>query len=265
MVLPSTSTFQPEVLDDESHEATEVEDEIRDQKTSKIDLQARHEIVSKTLAAYVELCSILKNPSRGLNALNVYSNKVAASKLFPPLKSINVYNAALKGFASSGNFPKMLEVIKMIKNAEVDLNVQSYAAILQCLGRCNIDNNYLKEIRIYGKEARWNGFSFDRILNEGIFLNDEREQVLKAMKSYDKKYIPTYVLPNIQYNNSLLNHLNSKEQLKYQEKANKTSNGIFSQSKMQEMINGQKEIEKHGYVIVSMYCVILCYSQLGAY
>ncbi|GJQ79965.1 hypothetical protein Trydic_g9443 [Trypoxylus dichotomus] len=258
-IVPSSNAFQPELLEDETQEAiesmegedvkedTKVKSEVQKVKSESL---AKQEIVSRTLAAYIEMCSQANMLQKGLNALSAYKYRSLHSGTSLPIKDINVYNAALKSLASKGNFTKMQEVIRYAQSLQVALNVQSYVAIFECLGKCNIHNNHLKDIRIWAKEAKWNGFTFDKIMNEGIFHNDGRKYVLSAMQAYDKEYIPEYIPPNVQYDNSLLNELNNDEQLCHNGRNVEHATGIFTREKMEKMISKQMDIEKSGYVTV---------------
>lgn len=212
---------------------------------------AKQMIVSRTLAAYIEIWGLLNNPHRGLNALWAYKHKCLNTSCNLPITQVNVYNAALKSFAREGKFNKMLEILRYAKAVGVKLDLQSYAAIFECLGRCNVQNNHQREIRIYVRDARQNGINFDKILNEGVFHGDEREYVLKAMQAHDKNYIPNYTPPDVQYDNSLLNGLNSEEQFRYRPGKVVESTGFFTQEKMKDMIEQQMKVETDGYITVS--------------
>ncbi|KAI4457037.1 dna-directed rna polymerase mitochondrial [Holotrichia oblita] len=196
------------------------------------------------------MCDLANMAQKGLNALSAYKFRCQNPERNLPIMKINVYNAALKCLASEGNFTKMEDILKYMESLNVKLDIQSYVAIFECLGRCNVQNNHLREIRIWGKDVMWNGFTFDRILNEGVLLNDQREYVLSAMQAYDKDYIPKYTPPNVQYNNSLLDELNNEEQLEYKERNVEGLTGVFTKRKMKKMIEEQMKIEKNGYVTI---------------
>lgn len=140
---------------------------------------------------------------------------------------------------------------------KAELNAQSYAAIFECLGRCNIKDNYLKQIRIHMKQALSEGISFDKIMNEAVFLNNEREIVLKAMKSSCPSYEPEYDHPIVQYNNHLVNHLNNDKQLSPCNLQYVENQGLFNPQKLQENIEKQIEIEKKGFVTVSIGFILV--------
>lgn len=241
---------------EEEHEAIETE-EPHDPKLDKqaSELAAREEIASRTLSAFIEVCNVLKAPQRGLNALHFHRARVrrTVDKFIPPLKDVKVYNALLKGFAAKGDFPKIQEVLKYAKEEEVPLDVHSFAAIFECLGRVNADNGHLKWVKIFANEANKKEINFDTIMNEAVFMNDQREMILKAMNAFDKDYTPKYAFPKLQYNNHLVERLNCDEQLKVRETKGERSGGIFKRNKWDEMVNKQIKMETDGFITVSCF------------
>lgn len=240
-------------MEEEHSEITDIE-EIKETKIPKPtqEIALREEVVHRTLAAYMEVCVALRTPQRGLSALLFHRirSKRTSHKVFPPVKNIHVYNMLLKGFAVKGDFVKVQEVLKYAAEEGVSLNVQSYVSILECLARVNIDNNHLKFIRIFTKDARKQGITYDRIVSEGIFSNGQRELVLRAMRCNDHSYEPQYSSPYLQYDNNLLNHLNCQEQTVIPN-LTKANGGSFAKTNWQELINKQIDIETEGFVTVS--------------
>lgn len=218
-----------------------------------MDKKYSEKIANKTLAAYMELCNHLKAPTRGFQALNYHRHR-AKKQQVPPITSVNVYNALLKGFATKGNWEKVKEIVEIMEQEGIATNLQSYVAIFECLGRRNIDNYLTREIRIFGKEAINKGFTFDRIMNEGSFLCDERAMVLKAMLAFDPSYQTKIDVPNLQYNNHLLNQLNHESQLDHQrELYEPNTNGLFTPSDMKRRIAEQLDFEINGYITVRIF------------
>lgn len=239
---------------EEHHDFVEVEEtkEIKPQKLSQ-QVAASDEVVNRTLAAYVEICCGLGNPQRGLNAVYFQRSRFyrSTSKHVRPVKDIRVYNTLLRGFAAKVDFNKVREILKIMQDEEIVLDVHSYAAVLECLGRINIDNNHLKYIRIYVKEAKRQGITFDRIINDAVFEKGQREVILRAMRAYDNKYEPHYQLQNLQYNNHLLSSLNvAKEELQLPENADKPKNGIFKATNWNDLVEKQMKFETDGFITV---------------
>ncbi|KAJ3645908.1 hypothetical protein Zmor_023531 [Zophobas morio] len=254
--IPKVDSLQPEVIDElhdgEAEFELEVAEGVGGEVGSDLSKQARHEVAVRTLASYLEMCTNLKNPSRGLNALMFHHQRATKGKdsSFAVIKNVKVYNAILKGFAAKGDTVRLEEVIAMIRKENIKLNIQSYVAILECYGRANFQDHYLKQIRIYANEAASNGYSFDKILNKGTFLNDEREIVIKTMQKCDPNYVPKYYKPMVQYRNELVNVLNDSRQFRPLECKPTSKTGIFTTSFMQSTIKKQLDLEKDGYLTV---------------
>ncbi|KAB0793054.1 hypothetical protein PPYR_12674 [Photinus pyralis] len=242
--IPS-NPLQPEVLE-------EVEDHTHTQDAHLVvPPTATEEVISRTLTAYIEVCNYLKSPQRALNALIFHRNhKHNAKKVFPSIKNINVYNGLMRGFAAKGNYEKIEEILSYVAEERIDLNVQSYAAIFECLGRMNADDGHLKRIRSHASEAYRSGISFDRIMNETMFVSDQRDVVLKAIRSHSPNYELKPSLPHLQYSNELVNALNHPDQLRPPSECAARTDGLFTGEDLRERINKQIEIEKHGYVTV---------------
>ncbi|KRT79074.1 hypothetical protein AMK59_7141 [Oryctes borbonicus] len=256
-IVPASNAFHPEVLEEDAQEIVEAvdteevkEDPIIKSKEHKVksELLAKQEVISRTLAAYIEMCDRANMIQKGLHALLAYKYKCANTRSFLPITEINVYNAALRSLASRGDFAKMQDIIRYAQSLHVELNIQSYVAIFECLGRCNICNNHLRDIRIWANEAKCSGITFDRIINEGMFLKDERKFVLTAMQAYNKQYVPKYLPPNVQYDNNLLNNLNNDEQLCRKERNVECTTGIFTREGMEKMISEQMKDEQNGFI-----------------
>ncbi|CAH1100116.1 unnamed protein product [Psylliodes chrysocephalus] len=246
--LKVINTFQPEVLDDQISEVEEIKDPPGHKAVkTDTDRKRREEIITKTVAAYIEVCAHLKNPQRGLSALNFHRIKTKRlnNKTYIPIKSPNVYNALLKGFAQKGSFSKIKEILDIMKEEEVECTVQSYVAIFECLAL--IEDN-LKELENYANKALAQNITFDKIMNEGIFLNNERDLVLNVMRKIDSNYAPKYNNPIVFYDNQLVNHLNHPEQENPFVPNSKESNGLFTPFTLKELVDKQISLEKEGHI-----------------
>nr|CAI5825022.1 unnamed protein product [Callosobruchus analis] len=206
------------------------------------------ETTARTLASYIEVCGHLRNPQRGFNALHFYRTRAKHKFISYPVKNIKIYNAVLRGFAHKGDFIKIQEVLAIMNEEHIKLNIHSYIAIFECLGRVSYKNSHLKEVRKYVKEALSKGFLFNQMMNQGSFLNDEREMVLKSLRAYDPDYTPQYDEPTVWYNNHLVNHLNDDSQKCMREIEYKNNLGLFSPEKLKECVEKQLKLEKAGYV-----------------
>lgn len=260
--LAMTLDGQPDHHKDVIVEINEPSNSINSKSSMKRDLERNHEIAYKTLASYLDICSDLRVPQRGLNALIFHNMRVRKSKdkNMIKMKNIRVYNALMKGFAMQGNWSKIEEVIRLLREENVDWNLQSFVSIFECLGRINVKDNYLKQIRIYAKEfLSNNNYTFNMLMNRGTFLYDQRVQVLKAITSYDPNFVPIYYKPKLQYNNHLVSQLNDRRQklnpliTTNQSSIIKNDDYLLSPEFLKSQIQQQLRIEKDGYVTVSVY------------
>lgn len=162
----------------------------------------------------------------------------------------------LKGFAHKGDYSKLMEVINLLKESHVKLNIQSYVYILECLGRINVENKYITNIKHHIALMLQDGNDFNVIMNEGTFYDGQRELVLKAMRAHTPTYEPKYSEPNIGYSNQLVNHLNTEYPLDDQPVQ---SGSLFSAESLAEATKKQIELERYGYVTVSNLEFLLFY------
>lgn len=244
------NVFQAAVVEEEEDETPEPKDRKQSQGKKYFNQMYAEEISSKTLASYGDVCAALRNPQRGLSALYYFKSKSKAQKSKPiNIKNVNVYNSLLKGFARKGDYSKIKEVLELMKTAGVPMNIQSHIYVLECLGKINFKDSHLKEIRLCVNELFGQNISFDQLFNEGIFCDGQRDVVLQAVTSHTPSYKPTYVEPEIQYSNNLVNHLNNVKQLDNCCFVDRKR--LFTAEDLAEAAQRQIELEKCGYVTVS--------------
>lgn len=126
---------------------------------------ARHKSLSINLASYLEVCTGNGISNRGLQSLLFYRDKYKKYKL-----SVDLYNMVLGGFAEKANFPKITEVLGILKADNIQCNAQSYAAIFECIGRLEQRDDEL--LRKFQEEASMNVIQFPvgvATLSSGFF------------------------------------------------------------------------------------------------
>ncbi|KAK5641981.1 hypothetical protein RI129_010528 [Pyrocoelia pectoralis] len=226
----TSNPLQPEIIDEE-------EDLAHTQGTHLTVLPtATEEVVSRTLSTYIEVCNYLKSPQRGLNALMIHHNRRHNNK---------------KRLCRKSNYDKIEEILNILRKEKINLNVQSYAAIFECLGRLNVKDSHLKQIRSFASEALRSGITFDRIVNETMFFSDQRSMVLKAIHSHSPNYEIQLSLPHFQYSNDLVNELNHPNQLlRPPPDCLFQTDGLFTSEDLRKSLKKQIEIEKCGYVTI---------------
>ncbi|KAK4874106.1 hypothetical protein RN001_013466 [Aquatica leii] len=239
--IKPTSAFHPEIPEEE-HVDVEL-------CNANNDVKASEEVVARTLSPYIEVCNYLKTPQRGLNAFLFHRNR-SRNKGYPRVRSINVYNGLLRGFAAKCDYGKICEVLNYAKEDNVTLDVDSYASVFECLGRINFEDNYLKQIRIHAKDALKLGITFDKIMNEAKFLMSQREMVLKAIQSHLSDYKINFHVPMLQYNNNLVNELNHDSQFDAPSPVTNFSKRNFMGKNFKQCVEEQIDVEKRGYITI---------------
>lgn len=121
-------------------------------KTNDNGNAAKRQSMLSNLASYIELSVTSNTLNRGFATLLNTRYKFKQFKWSPI--PIDIYNTVLSGLAEKGNLTRCREILKMLQEDKIELNPQSYAAILECLERtfsdsCNNDN----QIKKYAQEA----------------------------------------------------------------------------------------------------------------
>lgn len=112
----------------------------------------KHQSMLSNLASYLELAICSNMYNRGFATLLNTRHKFKQLHWKPI--PINVYNILLTGLADRGNYAKMRELLKVLREDETSLNAQTYAAIFECLERTStIECNNEIHIKKYAQEA----------------------------------------------------------------------------------------------------------------
>ncbi|KAL1494494.1 hypothetical protein ABEB36_010085 [Hypothenemus hampei] len=252
--LSGKNSLQPEEIEDVPEltlETTKNENQLSVEKESQHQ-QHRDTIAAKTLAAYVEVCNHQRNPNRGLSALHFHQlrSKRKNHLKISSMTNLQVYHTILKGFANKGDYTRVNKVLSIIREEKVELDLHCFNAILECLGRININNFYLKDIRIWIREAQNKSIHVNDIMNKGIFLNDEREYVLKAIKADDPLYVPKYEKPNVFYENPLVDHLNDDRMTNLQTEERLGRVPFISKQAISKCVEDQLSLEEKSYITI---------------
>ncbi|TRY62307.1 hypothetical protein DNTS_025853 [Danionella cerebrum] len=154
-------------------------------KTHQSDKDVDHvDEANLEIRCYLETCGFINNAERAHQYLSFYHSKLTRrSKL-----SINSYNIVMRIWAKNSSMDKIQRVFEMIDEAGLTPNVSSYRAVLECLGRIP---HYSSDFVIRCVEKmKSSGILLDDLLSQCLFIKDEREMVLKAVKSLQPGYKP---------------------------------------------------------------------------
>lgn len=251
------NVFQATAAEEDEHHEERAQ---RSTKEKRLFNQAyAEEITSKTLASFGDVCSVLRNPQRGLNAFNFSRSRSRNSKTKSiAVRNVNVYNSLLKGFAQKRDYNKIKEVLNLMKEAEVPLNIQSHIYVLECLGRIDAKDSQFKDIKMHvGGEIEDRSY-FDHIINNGTYYEGQKDVVLKAMRYFCPSYQPKYIKPEMQYSNDLVNDLNNENKWDNIE-CDEGSKYTFTPKGLEAATRNQIELEKSGFVEVRFFVVISLY------
>uniref|UniRef100_T1IWM0 DNA-directed RNA polymerase n=1 Tax=Strigamia maritima TaxID=126957 RepID=T1IWM0_STRMM len=119
------------------------------------------------------------------------------------VKDICVYNCLLEAYAAEGNWNSFENVMKMISNGNVKPNLQTYIYAIECAYRA--DKNQL--INTILNEIKSNGFDVNNLFIQCNLMGDQREVVLKAIRSQLADFEPTKRTLSQTYTNNLLQSL----------------------------------------------------------
>ncbi|KAL5280867.1 POLRMT family protein [Megaselia abdita] len=216
---------------------------------------SKEKSLSINLATYLNVCVSAGMTNRGLSTLIAYRLKTKSQPL-SSLINIKLYNILLHGFAELGDFEKIHTILKCCREDHIALNHQSYAAILEAIGREEPNPENTNKLKEYLDKAVANGVSPNDIMDLSKFHSDQREMVLDSIKRVIPDFVPEYSPPKLTYDNSLLNSLN-KNVLPANDKRS-PSRGTdvmksklgFSKETLQEWSRDQLKIELEGYVTV---------------
>lgn len=213
------------------------------EKAKLLLLQKRKEMINKTVAAYIEVCVEQKKIKRAEYALAFYQHKALAS-FKTPIVDENTYNALLKSYASKGQLDEIFNIWQKMENDKVNPNLQTYIILLYGFGKNTSKDVVLKKkVEKYLIEAKKKGYNFNKMMNDGVFLEDERQTVFETMKIFDRNFKPRYNIPIMHYNNELVNDLNHQDQSRSPKKE-LGSNGFFDSDDLKKRIDEQLEQEQ---------------------
>ncbi|KAG5674913.1 hypothetical protein PVAND_004858 [Polypedilum vanderplanki] len=191
--------------------------------------EAEHKLKQKSLAislcSYIDCCVQNGMVNRGYLTIIRYRWKSKNAGAYGlKIQDINIYNILMKGYSQEENYLKLREIMAILEEDRIKPNEQTFALLLDCLGRLSYSSTSLSKNKIKNyqelkdtinkviKEASKFHISLNDIFQKTIFIKDQREMVLHAVKLVHPLFIPSYEAPNILYNNRLVNKLNANVQ-----------------------------------------------------
>lgn len=154
----------------------------------------------------------------------------------------------------------MKEIIKILKEDEVKFTPETYAHILECLGRLETTSEITSEIQTILNKASTDRINLNTIMDKTRFINDKREIVLSTIQIIFPEFQPSYTPPHFYYKNPLVDRLNehvvpidaqlpaSGEEINGSE-IMEPKRG-FTKQELMSCAKEQLEIEMNGYVSI---------------
>lgn len=223
---------------------------------------AKERAVRLNLNTYLNVCVSVGLLNHGLSTILTYRQKSVKNNASNKLITIDLYNILLHGYAEKGNFERFQTIFRLIEEDGLSFNVQTFAAIFECLGRLESSDDNITKIQKAIKDAEEMGFTLDDIMDKSYFVADQRDIALDAIQRVLPEFQPNYTPPILNYNNELLNVLD-RDVLPTSDLTNNTNVGKkikgseimnsklgYSKEQLEEMAREQLKIELDGSITI---------------
>ncbi|XP_011193541.1 DNA-directed RNA polymerase, mitochondrial isoform X1 [Zeugodacus cucurbitae] len=169
---------------------------------------AKEKALRINLESYLNVCVSAGMVHRGIATLLAYRQRAKKKVETQGLITIEFYNILLHGLAEKGSFERFKDIFALIEEDQLKFNEQTFAAIFECLGRMESSEENIQQIKKFEQMANQNGMSLNQIMDRSVFIADQRDIALDAIRRVQPDFTPIYTPPVLSYNNKLLNHLN---------------------------------------------------------
>ncbi|KAM7388437.1 hypothetical protein PAMP_024611 [Pampus punctatissimus] len=114
----------------------------------------------------------------------------------------DIYNIMMRVWAKKGTLNQIGRMFILLEEASLKPNLGSYCAALECMGRN--PNCSPRIITRCLTQMKQDGLSVDNIFSQCVFQQDERDMVLKAIRTVQPDYQPNLNLTTSQSSSSLV-------------------------------------------------------------
>ncbi|KAL1460948.1 hypothetical protein WDU94_012882 [Cyamophila willieti] len=170
---------------------------------------AKETVMNETLLAYTDACVNCELLSHGYLTLKHYLTPKMTKKA--RIVDINIYNTLLRAYAAESKLDKVKEILDIVLHQQAEVvkpNIETFAAVLECLGRKSAKQKYTDQITNVEQQMKKHGFSLNDLFIKCHFTGDERDIVLHAIHQTHPDFKPDIPAPQLKYDCSLLNELN---------------------------------------------------------
>lgn len=229
-------------------------------RSAEVEAQAKKFCITANLSSYLDLCVSTGMLNRGLATVLNYRHRY--KKISSTFLSIHLYNILLHGFAGNGQLERVKEIIGILQKDNIALDHQSYAAILETIGRItetgmDVEESHLKFLKTQLAQAEESqNITLNDILTKSVFVRDQYDVVLSIARVIQPDFEPRFQPPNIFYNNPLLDNLNGQihapdsqtDPVFHRRHGYKSRD--FNRDQLQAMTQEQLQVELSGHVTV---------------
>ncbi|XP_009892288.1 PREDICTED: DNA-directed RNA polymerase, mitochondrial [Charadrius vociferus] len=198
---------------------------------------SQYKILQQTIQSNLECFLFLQQPEEAERFLLLYHSSPVKRRLL----NVNAYNIVMRSWARKGCLQRINRLFSMLESVGLQPSLDSYAAMLECMGR---NQPSAKAIQRCVQQLKNDGFRVDDLFQKCLFEEDEKEKVLRAIRTVQ----PNYQLPpppNPQTcKSSLLQDFYSKEKMVSYPKLD------FSAQELQEHFQQQLEMELDNTVTI---------------
>ncbi|XP_023247852.1 DNA-directed RNA polymerase, mitochondrial isoform X2 [Copidosoma floridanum] len=184
------STVEEEISIEPNHPEETTSDKEQKAKEALI-YQEKMKQFNKAVLSYVNVCVNSDVPFSQDDLFKWKKNIKYPEKVH--LNDVSVFNAYMEKLALKGNLRNILKILEELRSIGIDLNVQTYTYVFDCVGRMkgNVDKKLeiLKKIEL---EMRNDNVTLNDIVTKSIFLRDQRKYVENTVKLLNKDFQPVY-------------------------------------------------------------------------
>uniref|UniRef100_A0A8C0FSB5 DNA-directed RNA polymerase n=1 Tax=Bubo bubo TaxID=30461 RepID=A0A8C0FSB5_BUBBB len=146
------------------------------------DRKSNHrKILQQMVQSSLECFLFLQQPEEAEKFLLMYHNSRAKRHLL----NVDAYNIVMRSWARKGCLQHVHRLFSMLESTGLQPSLDSYAAVLECMGRSQVP---AIAIRRCVKQLKNNGFVVDELFQKCLFEEDEKEKVLRAIRTIQPKY-----------------------------------------------------------------------------
>lgn len=197
-------------------------------KSLEIEKMARSKTLAIMLSSYLDMCVANNMVNRGMATILNYRFKSKKYENAAAIENVKLYNILLQAYAAKvsdlvnfiqkistnslinfqGNFMKIKDILQILDEDRIKYNAQTYAAIFECLGRLPLTNDAKYLLHEYRVEASKEGITLNDIVDKSVFVSDQRDIVVKAIRFLEPRFVVEYTPSELNYSNILVNALN---------------------------------------------------------